>query len=249
GSPLRTRSFSWNSSLNGSVNDNKVISLAAGQAELGLGVSRTGAGFTKNIVGLPSAQVMAYDYRYDAAGKIMLTNTGLPDRGLLVPLGSAYHKWIAGWNNEFVYKRINLSFLIDGKWGGKIFSATDFYGYLFGLHKGTLENREGRFGNANNIEAATYYSTLGANVSKLFVYDASFIKFRQLTLGYSLPASLFGNKIQGINISLVARNLFILSRHTDNIDPEGNYSPFAQGLELGGVPPVRTFGVNLNVKL
>lgn len=247
GSPLRGKSFNWNSSLNGSVNNNKVLSLAAGQAQLGIATSRTGVAFTQNVVGLPSYQVMAYDYRYDAQGKILLTTTGLPDRGNLIPLGSAYHKWVAGWNNEFTFKRINLSFLIDGKWGGKIFSATDWYGYLFGLHKNTLENREGRFG--NNVNAATYYSTLANNVSRIFVYDASFLKFRQLTIGYSLPASLFKNKIQGISINLVARNLFFLMRQTDNIDPEGNYSPFAQGLELGGVPPVRTFGVNLNVKL
>lgn len=247
GSPLRSKSFNWTSSLNGSVNNNEVLKLAAGQAQLGFATSRTGVAFTQSRVGLPSVQVMAHDYRYDAQGKVMLLPNGLPDRGNLIPLGSAYHKWIAGWNNEFTFKRFNLGFLIDGKWGGKIFSATDWYGYLFGLHKNTLENREGRFG--NNIEAATYYSTLSGNVSKLFVYDASFVKLRQLTIGYSLPASLFGNKIQGISINLVARNLFILSRHTDNIDPEGNYSPFAQGLELGGVPPVRTFGVNLNVKL
>lgn len=247
GSPIRGKSFNWTSSLNGSVNNNEVLSLAAGQAQFGIATSRTGVGFTQNRVGLPSYQVVAYDYRYDAQGKIMYLPNGLPDRGNLIPLGSAYHKWIAGWNNEFTFKRFNLGFLIDGKWGGKIFSATDWYGYLFGLHQNTLENREGRFG--NNVDAATYYSTLAGNVSKMFVYDASFVKFRQLTLGYSFPASMFGNKIQGVSINLVARNLFIIMRQTDNIDPEGNYSPFAQGLELGGVPPVRTFGVNLNVKL
>lgn len=246
GSPIRGRSFNWTTSINGSVNNNEVISLAAGQAQLGRAVSRTGVGFTQHRVGLPTFQIIAHDYRYDAQGKIMLTPNGLPDRGNLIPLGSAYHKWIAGWNNEFTFKRFNLGFLIDGKWGGKIFSATDWYGYLFGLHKNTLENREGRFG--NNIEASTYYGTLATNVSKMFVYDASFVKLRQLTFGYSFPVSMFGNKVQGLSINLVARNLFILSRHTDNIDPEGNYSPFAQGLELGGVPSVRTFGANLNVK-
>ncbi|ANE53263.1 membrane protein [Flavisolibacter tropicus] len=247
GTPIRTGDFNWTTSLNGSVNDNEVIKLAAGQSSLPISVSRSGVGFTRHVVGEPAVQVMAYDYKYDASGKVVLDANGIPARGDLVPFGSAYHKWIAGWNNEITYKRANLSFLIDGKWGGKIFSATDFYGYLFGLHKATLENREGTFGTAN-VNAATYYGTIASNISKTFVNDASFIKLRQITLGYSFP-SLFNNHIKGLNISLVARNLAILMKKTDNIDPEGNFTPLAQGLELGGVPPVRSYGINLNVRL
>jgi hypothetical protein len=99
--------------------------------------------------------------------------------------------------------------------------------------------------------ASTYYGTLANNVSKMFVLDASFIKLRQLTLGYTFSSGMFNNKIQGLTVSLVARNLLTLMKKTDNIDPESSYSAnaLAQGLELGGVPPVRTFGLNLNVKL
>jgi hypothetical protein len=70
-----------------------------------------------------------------------------------------------------------------------------------------------------------------------------------LTIGYSLPGKMFGNKIKGATISLVGRNLFIIMKKTDNIDPEASYSGYSQGLELGGVPPVRSYGLNLNVKL
>ncbi|UOQ71072.1 hypothetical protein [Hymenobacter cellulosilyticus] len=101
------------------------------------------------------------------------------------------------------------------------------------MHKRTLVNREGTFG-TDNIDAATYYSTLANNVSKDFVQDADFIKLRQVTLGYSFPNGLFNNHIQRLTVSLVARNLAFLKRNTDNIDPEGNYNAFAQGLELGG---------------
>jgi hypothetical protein len=104
------------------------------------------------------------------------------------------------------------------------------------------------FADTYGIDIDDYYTTLAGNVSKLFVYDASFIKFRQLTLGYSLPARMFGEKIQGATLSLVGRNLFTLMKKTDNIDPEASYSGYTQGLELGGVPPVRSYGLNLNVK-
>ncbi|HEY6902055.1 MAG TPA: SusC/RagA family TonB-linked outer membrane protein, partial [Puia sp.] len=123
-------------------------------------------------------------------------------------------------------------------------------GYVFGLHKATLVNREGNFGTAGNpINAGTYYSQLASNVSRLFVEDASFIKFRQLAFSYSIPSKAFNNRIQGLTVSLVARNLFYIMRKTQNIDPEASYTVNAPGLELGGVPPTRTYGLNLSFKL
>jgi len=253
GKPLSQSSgFNWTTSVNGSINDNKVVSLTEGQAELAVGTSRTGVGFTRQIVGLAANQIMAFDYKYDAAGKVVLAANGVPERGDLKAWGSAYHKQTLGWNNEFTYKNFSLSFLIDGKFGGKVFSATDYYGYFFGLHKNTLVDREKNFnpnptGTPTNSQA--YYTQLATNVSQLFVYDASFIKFRQFTLGYNLPAKMFNNKIKGMSLSLVGRNLFIIMKKTDNIDPEASYGGYTQGLELGGVPPTRSYGINLNVKL
>jgi len=241
---LKNKDFTWTSSINGSYNDNKVLTLAAGTASQLLATSRSNVGFLQNLQGMAVAQVMAYDFKYDANGNIVKDVNGAPERGDLKAYGSAYNKYAAGWNNEFNYKGVNLSFLIDGKWGGKIFSATDYYGYIFGLHQATLENRD-----ALGINAATYYSTYANNVSKQFVQDASFIKFRQLAIGYNFPAKMFNNKIKGLNLSLVGRNLFILMKRTDNIDPESSYNASFPGLELGGVPPVRTYGLNLSVKL
>ncbi len=243
GSPVKTTSFRWTTSLNGSINDNKVISLADGQSSIGVATSRSGNGFTQNIVGLPTDQVMAFDYKRDASGNVVKDGAGVPVQGDLKAYGSAYAKWIAGWNNEFTYKKLSLAFLIDGKFGGKLFAATDYYGYILGLHKATLDNRE-----SLGTNASTYYSTLANNVSSLFVQNASFIKLRQATLSYALPSNLFHGAIKTASVSLVARNLFYLLKRTDNIDPESDYSYNAQGLELGGVPSTRSYGLNLNVK-
>ncbi|HTH82519.1 MAG TPA: SusC/RagA family TonB-linked outer membrane protein [Mucilaginibacter sp.] len=243
GTPLKSDNFHWTTSLNGSINNNKVISLAAGQTSLPGATSRSGNGFTQDIVGLPVDQIMAFDYKRDATGAIVKDASGIPVQGDLKAYGSAYAKWIAGWNNEFAYKKFSLSVLIDGKFGGKIFSATDYYGYVLGLHQATLANRD-----ALGTNASTYYTTLANNVSSLFVQNASFIKLRQATLAYSLPANMFHGAIKTASISLVARNLFYLLKRTDNIDPESDYSYNAEGLELGGVPATRTYGLNLNVK-
>jgi len=243
GTPFQTKSFHWTTSINAAMNNNKVIALAAGQTSLEVGTARSGNGFTQDIVGLPVDQVMAFDYLRDANGKIEVDANGVPMQGALKPYGSAYGKWSGGWSNDFGYKGFTLSFLIDTKLGGKIFSSTDYYGTVLGLDKLTLANRE-----TLGVNAASYYGTLANNVSSLFVQNASFIKFRQLTLGYNFPVSMFNNTIKTLNLSLVGRNLFYLMKKTDNIDPESDYTPNAAGLELGGVPPTRTYGLNLSVK-
>lgn len=246
-SPVKKQDFQWVSSLNGSVNNNEVVKLAEGQKSLAVGESRSGNGFTQHIVGEAAHQIMAFDYLRDADGQIVVNANGVPQRGDLKSFGSAYHKWTAGWNNEFSFKQFSMSFLIDGKFGGKIFSATDYYGYQFGLHKATLVGRDETFGE-NNASSQRYYGDFSNNVSSTFVHDASFIKFRQFTLGYTIPGQVLNNAVKSVTVSFVARNLFILMKKTDNIDPESNFSNYAPGLELGGVPPVRTYGFNLNVK-
>ena len=259
--PFRTQDFTWTSSYNAAFNQSTVISLSAGQLQSVYATSRSGAGFVGQQVGQRYGQVLAYDYKYnkdadgnvinnaDGTPSIVLAPNGVPARGDLTAFGTSYHPWTMGWNNDFAYKRFNLGVLIDGKFGGKIFSATDYYATLFGLHQNTLVDRlSTTLGSNKDLNAQTYYGTLAGNVSKQFVQDASFIKLRQITLGYTLPGSFFADKVQRVTFSLVARNLFFLRRLTDNIDPEGNYSAFSQGLELGGVPPSRTFGANLSAK-
>jgi len=251
GIPVKMKNFTWTSSLNFAENTNTVLDLAAGQSSLPVATSRTGNGFTADIVGKAADQVEAFDYKYDANGKIVVDPaTGIPVQGALKSYGSAIGKWSGGFTNEFNFGHVDLSFLIDTKLGGKVFSGTEYYAYEDGLTKSTLPGRETGF--ANNTSTPTtaenYYTTLGNNVSGLFVENASFIKLRQVTLGYNFPASLFNNAIQGINLSLVGRNLFYLMKKTTDIDPEAGYSTYSQGLELGEQLPTRTYGLSLNVK-
>jgi TonB-linked SusC/RagA family outer membrane protein len=248
GSPVKTKNFTWNTSFNAAMNENTVLELAAGQSSLLVASSRTGGGFTADIIGKAADQIEAFDYLRDASGKILLDANGVPQQGALTPYGSAYGEWSAGFSNEFNFGRINLSFLIDGKFGGKVFSGTEYYANQFGLAKSTLPGRDVGFGPGNTTTAQTYYGTLGANVTNQFVQDASFIKFRQVTLGYSFPGSMFHNVIQSATISLVGRNLFYLMKRTTDIDPEASYGTLSQGLELGGVLPTRIYGLSLNVK-
>lgn len=248
GIPVKLKDFSWTTSINAAYNANTVLELAGGQSQLLVATSRTGLGFTEDIVGQAANQVVAFDYLRDASGNIQVDANGVPKQGALKAYGPAYGKWSGGFNNDFKFGHINLSFLIDGKFGGKVFAGSEYYAYEDGLTKSTLPGRETGFGPGNKTSAENYYTTLGNNVSSIFVQDASFIKFRQITLGYTFPASFFNNAIQGATISLVGRNLFYLMKKTTDIDPEASYGTQSQGLELGGVLPTRIYGLNLNVK-
>ncbi|HYE55779.1 MAG TPA: SusC/RagA family TonB-linked outer membrane protein [Chitinophagaceae bacterium] len=261
GTPVKTGRFSWVTSVNVTKLNAKVLKLADGQTNAAIGESRTQNAYIHHVVGKAPAQVMAFDFKRDASGQIIYDADGRPLQGLLTAYGSGMHDLYGGWNNEFNYGNFNFGVLIDFKSGGKIFSATNSYATVFGLHKMTLPGREtgivgegvNEGGGKNTVkeDAWDYYPALAGRVSSQFVYDASFIKLRQIVLGYNLPQSWFRRiGVQGVQLALVGRNLAILKKHTPNIDPESNYSNVnAQGLELAGVPPFRSFGLNLNVKL
>ena len=86
----------------------------------------------------------------------------------------------------------------------------------------------------------------------MFVYDASFIKLRELQLSYQLPSRLFrGTPIRLATVSLVGRNLWLIHSDVPNIDPESSFRNDSQGigLEHSGVPQTRSIGFNFNLRL
>jgi hypothetical protein len=82
------------------------------------------------------------------------------------------------------------------------------------------------------------------------VYDASYLKFRELRLSYTFPNKMLEKTaFRDLSLSLVGRNLAILSKNIPNVDPEAAISSGnVQGFEGGQLPTERSIGVNLNVK-
>jgi hypothetical protein len=161
--------------------------------------------------------------------------------------------------------------LIDFKFGGDIYSGTNVRLTEQGLHKQTIEGREGGFivkgvtqtgtdtdgkpiyepieKELNNEFFRNYWSNLGERAEENFIYDASFVKLRQVSLGYSLPAKILSKTpFTGLAVSFVGRNLAILYKNIDNVDPESTYTDSnAQGLDYFGMPGTRSYGFNLRV--
>jgi TonB-linked SusC/RagA family outer membrane protein len=254
GTPVRSRKFSWDVDFNGTYNSSKVLSLG-GQQQITLGSATPDWGsiaYIQQIVGKSAQQIVASSPALDDKGNIIIDPvTAAPDPSSSVPkvYGSAIDPWTMGITNSFRFGQFNLSFLIDGKFGGKIFSNTNFVAYVQGLAKETLVGRDQLFGTEGD-QPATYYGNWANADQGKFVYDASFIKFRQLIFGYDFSTKPFHNKIHGLRLSFVARNLFTIMKHTPNVDPESNYSAsvYSQGLESAAVPYSRTAGLNLNIK-
>lgn len=261
GSPLKGGDFNWTPSFNFTYVQNKVLSTDAVGGNLGLGTYRPLNATTAFVKGMAGPQILANDYKRDAKGNIIFDATGNAETTGRIPLGSVTPKIYGGLNNDFNYKNFSLSFLVDYRFGNKVLSATNYYSIYRGLNKMTLVGREtGVVGvgvteagtpNTVNVPAETYYQTLARNVSALNVLDGSFIKLRQVTFGYSIPkSSIARTPFSSITLSVVARNLWTIMKHTDNIDPESNFAPGINyaGIEGTSVPAVRTYGLNLNFK-
>lgn len=259
GYPVKGRNFSWNSSFNFAHNNNKVVELAEGQSFMELSQSRTTRGFIHHRIGVPAFQVMVYDFKRDNKGALVLSPSNFPQSAdALTAAGTSIHPTVGGWNNQFTYKQVSLEILVDYKYGAVIYSGTNARAYGNGLHKETLNGRTGGVPVAGvddngdpvteTISAQNYYGAL-SNISMVQTYDADFIKFRSFSLTYNFPARILRNKVQGLSVSLVGRNLFYIKKSTPNIDPEANYSNgFSYGLEYASLPSSKTYGLNLNVR-
>ncbi|HXB33499.1 MAG TPA: SusC/RagA family TonB-linked outer membrane protein [Puia sp.] len=271
GVPLLTANFKWNLSFNLAINDNKVLYLG-GMPSIVIGGAypRWGSEVSiSNVVGLPYGQIMGFDYKRDASGNIIYSDgvsnpapAGEPEQTGVVPLGSTVYKQTGGLSNEFHFERWSFAFLVDFKYGAKIYSGTNLLLYYYGLSKATLQGREGGFlgkgvmqdGHSNSIyvPAEQYFQDISAggtdHIAREFVYDASFIKWRSVSLGYAVDMRQ-KHFIKELTISVVGRNLAVLMKHTPNIDPESSVNNTnGQGLELSGYPATRTMGLNVGVK-
>ena len=278
--PVQKLNFNWNVTLNFSYNDNTVDQLFGDAKILNAQNARSFNASAQHRIPFTDADGEFFPGGYSVIvgtahqrinGQKVYDANGLPvvdDKQRV--LGDGVSPWGGGLNNSFAYKSINFGFLVDFKFGGDLYTGTNVSTYGNGLHKDTLEGRENGLtisgvdteGNPQTWNIAgsdpegegittvqNYYGRL-STISEYFVEDASFIKLRQFTLGYTLPPSLISQlPFSSASISLVGRNLLLLHSKVDNVDPESTFnSGNGQGLEWFGVPQTRSFGLNLNVK-
>ena len=266
--PIKTKFFRWNTTINWAKNQNRVLELADGigdRQDIGYGGNAT----IQARVGGTTGDIYGFGFVRSPDGQIVFNANGTTARGPEIQyIGNAYADWRGGISNEFSYKSFRFNFLIDGQYGGTVYSQTHHkmaeQGKLtktlpgreegFVIGQGVVLNADGSYSpNTTKRSPASFYGDYyrRANVESNS-FDASFVKLREVRFEYSLPKALVSKmKLNQITFGVYGRDLAMITSFP-MFDPETaalNGSTLLPGIEMGQLPSQRTFGLNLTIKL
>ncbi|MEN8251086.1 MAG: SusC/RagA family TonB-linked outer membrane protein, partial [Bacteroidota bacterium] len=274
--PVKTSNFSWDISLSYSTYKSKVISLIDGLDEFK--ISDNGVYVTAKVGGEYGTMYTTSGYVYDEEGRKLVDEDGdYMQSGEPVKVGNIMPDFNGGLMNTFNYRGVIFSALVDFQKGGSVYSWGNKYAASAGqtpetvginengknfrdpvsegggiLSEGVFGPDTGREGEENDIyNTPRNHFRHARNFNEEYVYDASYVKLRELKLGYSIPQKWISNlKLENASISLVARNVALLMSNTQGFDPEqvNSISNSSQGYEGGSLPSTRSIGFNLNLK-
>jgi outer membrane receptor protein involved in Fe transport len=258
--PVIRGDFTWDLMVNFATFNNEVVELAPGVENIIAGT--TWAADVRVQEGFPYMSLFGQDFRRNDAGQVIVGSNGFP---LANPnrefLGSTIADFAGGIRNVFTYKGLEFSALIDYQSGGIIHSTSLQWSKYSGMDPVTIENNVRETGmivpgvtesgepNTVSVSPQAYYQTIWS-VASPNVFDASFVKLRELSLGYRLPNSLTSRlPIDDVRFRLFGRNLAILHSNLPYLDPQGvNGAGNLQGLENAQVPTTRSMGFDISFK-
>ncbi|MDE6795192.1 MAG: TonB-dependent receptor [Muribaculaceae bacterium] len=244
--PIQTRDFTWNTSLNFSHNDNKVVSVSNSEFNAGVlnrydphlpGLSQ-GCNTQRIVEGKPIGSFYLWDwagyndqgistfYRYDGQGNHILDENGNPETTMdpgeddRIYMGNAQPKLTMGWDNKLSYKNWDLNIFFTGVFGQKIFNEPHaYFSYVASISQG------------KNVMASVIKDQLPTDglahyPSQRYLEDGSYFKLASLTLGYTFR-NCFNGWLNDIRLYVSANNVFTITKYSGR-DPEIN---------LGGLDP------------
>jgi TonB-linked SusC/RagA family outer membrane protein len=273
--PVQNHKLKWTSSFNFALNKNLVVSLSkpgvAGASAsnpfilTGIGVNM----YQSEIVqGGKWGDIYGYKFARAADGTILVDGTGSPSKMQTVAgqdsigyLGNPNPTFTLGWNNTFNIGNFEVNFLIDGRFGGKVMSVTQAMLDQVGASKvsGQARDQGGVNIAATNsvtgkafdglLPAQAFYVGVGgrAGISEYYMYDATAVRLRELSLAYNIPVHVKG--ISNLNVSLIGRNLFFFYKKAP-FDPEVSMATNngLQGIETFGLPSTRSLGASVKIQ-
>ena len=263
--PIMTKDWRWDLTLNWGKNTTENV-------YLGEGIQRYEFPLTNNVrlgsvvldEGGKFGDIVSRAYLRNEAGCVLVDDNGLPiiDTSGDKVIGNMMPDWTGSIGTTLTYKDITLSALIDIRYGGEFLSLTDAYASGNGTSARTLAGRDGMVvngivqstgqENTKQITAEEFYSTIAGEypVGEEFLYDGTYVKLRELSIGYNLPKKwLQKTPIQSVKVSVVGRDLFNIYKAAPvNAEFAQNSQDVFQAFELAALPSTRTIGFSLNVK-
>ncbi|WP_417290331.1 SusC/RagA family TonB-linked outer membrane protein [Corallibacter sp.] len=262
--------FSWNSNINFSTNQNKLISLGGEEQFINQGerneqyISRVGEeaiqfyGYKMIGVWQNEEQLNSLPHSSeDAVGGIRVADMngdGIIDADDRTTLGSPFPDFTWGFSNTIKYKGFDFFFLFQGSHGAETFYGDGYYTEPRYLHKDFVD---GRWFN-ENFPATKPREKLGRDwvLTDYLIQDASYISLREVILGYSIPSKFLDKvKLDKVRVFASAQNLlYLMSDDFFGLNPEalntsGVYnSPLISGYQRGAYPIQKqfTFGIDIN---
>lgn len=259
GLPVVSDRFRWKTQINYSANRNKVKKLHKDLPTFIYGDEGFSSSYSMRLVeGGSFGDIYGKAFARDKYGAIIYGKYGLPEvvgDGNTVKVGNCNPDFLLGWGNSFTYKDFSLYFLIDGHFGGDVLSQTQAVMDQAGVSKVTGEARrdgyvylEGR--HIRNVQA--FYEQVGgrSGVTEYYMYDATNIRLREVSLAYALPKRLLERTkyVKEARVSLIGRNICFLFKKAP-FDPDAVLSTLNnnQGLDVFGMPTTRSIGFNLKL--
>lgn len=261
------KDFAWNSTLTFSMNRNKIKELLPDNAKNPI----TGEAMDIDKIepfqpqgtykmmlteGGTMGDIYVSGLQTDSHGNIMVNpNSGAfhADGNTWYKAGSAAPRYNWGWSNTFRYKNLSLSALITARIGGVGVSATQAIMDRYGVSKASADARDAGGVALNNgmTDAQSYYTVVGGGntgVLSNYVYSMTNVRLQELSLGYSLPKSWLGGYLQGVDLSLIGKNLLMLYKKAP-FDPEitASTSTYYQGFDYFMQPSLRSYGFSIKV--
>lgn len=263
--------FGWTSSFNISFNQNKILNLEGQDNIVKSGIGQPQGNISVLKVGRPLGEFMGYKFlgtwKTSEAAEAALWGLKPGDSKFLdingdhkkdlVPIGNGIPKYTWGFINDFAYHNFSLSLMFAGQGGSQIYSQTMAYlwGQAPGIRNATSQDATKMWTPQNQTDIPAFTSSPSSETfptnSSRFVYNANFIKLKNLSLTYTVPKNALGRaKIQSLDVYVSTQNLFTITKYP-GYDPELTNSTIAytQGVEMGVIPNPRTYTLGFRLGL
>ncbi len=258
--PIKAGKFSWETMLNYSKNNNKVVRITDQMTSV---IIQDDGMATKMVeTGKAFGTMYVKGWQRDAQGRKLVDDQGRPllTSSKNVYAGNANPDFMAGLTNNLNYNNVSLRFLIDYRNGGTILSGRQPLIDAAGHSERSLWGREGGIvldaylkdgsKNTKSITSQQYFSAIGDRypTSEEYSYSGTNMRLREVSLNYKIPSKLLKNTsyIKNASLSLIGRNLFFFQKSTP-FDPDISSGRGGTEGAYDAMPFTRSYGFNLQV--